>query len=70
MTSEPKPTEDWPSPWHVCHVLGKGLALRFRGACRSGVTVTCADCGQTLVYRKPRPGPAIHGQTAGPRDHF
>ena len=49
-------------------MLGKGVALRFRGACRDGVTTACTACGQTIVYRKPRPGPTIHGQTAGPRD--
>ena len=57
-------------PWHVCEVLGKGFALRFRGACRDGATVTCKDCGQEMVYRKPKPGKPIHGQTVGPRDHF
>jgi len=66
----PKPTHDWPMPWHVCATLGTGIALRFRGACRDGVTTTCTHCGQTVVYRKPRPAKPIHGQVVGPRDHF
>jgi hypothetical protein len=67
---EPKQTNDWPAAWHVCATRGRGVPLRFRGACRDGVTVRCAECGQEYVYRKPKPAAAIHGQVVGPRDHF
>jgi hypothetical protein len=70
MADERKTTNDWPAVWHVCAARGTGAPLRFRGACRDGVTVDCAACGQGWVYRKPKPGRVIHGQVVGPRDHF